>query len=135
MLGIYCWAYHSSKTQKNPLVLAVTLEGQILGVLTQGGIPSATGSSTSALQIFTGFFAPIPDVSFLDITSNVVADRFQFDACRLSTPAVLSADLRLEHEVGAGGFKSCHPAKFHSDILMTGKEIVLKEMYAKKGNR
>jgi hypothetical protein len=109
----------------------------VIGAL-RGGVQTSSHSGVSSLTTMHGFYAPIPEVSFHDIIRSGKAQdytRFDFQASKIDTLAILSADLTLEAEVGIGGFKTCHPARLYSATsvkLMDAKEIVMKELYEKR---
>ncbi|KAF5385575.1 hypothetical protein D9757_006739 [Collybiopsis confluens] len=107
---------------------------EVAGLLAHGSIQTPRSQPKTWINL-SGFFAPIPNISFLDLLQKSFANQFIFDECRIDTPAILSADFSLEAEIGAGGFKSCHPAKLYPPALLRTSAIVLKEVFIMKRDR
>ncbi|KIK60633.1 hypothetical protein GYMLUDRAFT_244206 [Collybiopsis luxurians FD-317 M1] len=116
---------------KKSLTWSSPTRDQVIGVLAQGGsLASDIVQSSTALL---GFYAGIPDVSFADIIPKNAEVQFEFNLFKTDVPVSLSTNLSVEGELGAGGFKTCHPAKIHfPGNVMKAESIVLKEMYTAK---
>ncbi|KIK59519.1 hypothetical protein GYMLUDRAFT_245202 [Collybiopsis luxurians FD-317 M1] len=116
---------------KKFLTWSLPTRDQVIGVLAQGGsLASDIVQSSTALL---GFYAGIPDVSFADIIHNNAEVQFEFNLFKTDVPVSLSTNLSVEGELGAGGFKTCHPAKIHfPGNVMKAESLVLKEMYTAK---
>jgi hypothetical protein len=105
----------------------------VIDLFAKGGIQHATWAPSDSLTAMIGFFAKVPNVSFHNILSGEASKCFDFDSCKADTVVTISADFAKENEIGFGGFKTCHPAKIHTKYMMEAKEVVIKELYEKKG--
>ena len=116
---------------KKPTAWKSPSKDEVTGLLARGSV-QATQSQPETWINLNGFFASIPDASFLDLLQNSYSSQFDFNECKSDIPAILSADFSLKAEIGAGGFKSCHPVKLYPTTLLKASAVVLKEVFTMK---